>query len=400
MIKRPGRFTLGTLAVQCFMTTALVAASFQSAAADLIASTNDAKYQRVVGKDTFLDNPQPDTLDIIDASHFPPRVVASVNVAAAIQGPPQAVAITPDGKLAIVSAPSRYDTAEKKLLLENYLQVVDLTSSPASVIAKVDIAHHPQAIAINRAGNLLLATTTSGHLLVFAIDGQSITLKDTLKLSDKRLAGITITPDGKTALVALRDEQGLMVLDIDSGKVTTQRERISTGVAPYSVDVSSTGKWALVGNVGLAGLPGNVGTLAGDVDSITLIDISRRPYRAVQHVSVAALPEGIAISPDGRWVAVQSMDGSNLTADNPGRRARGKLTLFSNQNGKLLEKASLPAGEAGQGIVFTADGRYILAQFNVEKQVAVFAVANGTLKDTGKRLASTGGPSSIRSMPR
>ena len=256
MIKRPGRFTLGTLAVQCFMTTALVAASFQSAATDLIASTNDAKYQRVVGKDTFLENPQPDTLDIIDASHFPPRVVASVNVAAAIQGPPQAVAITPDGKLAIVSAPSRYDTAEKKLLLENYLQVVDLTSSPASVIAKVDIAHHPQAIAINRAGNLLLATTTSGHLLVFAIDGKSITLKDTLKLSDKRLAGITITPDGKTALVALRDEQGLMVLDIDSDKVTTQRERISTGVAPYSVDVSSTGKWALVGNAGLAGLPG------------------------------------------------------------------------------------------------------------------------------------------------
>ena len=60
----------------------------------------------------------------------------------------------------------------------------------------------------------------------------------------------------------------------------------------------------------------------------------------------------------------------------------------------------LRAGEAGQGVVFTADGQYILAQFNVEKQLAVFAVANGKLKDTGKRLASTGGPSSIRSMTR
>ena len=404
MPQRPDRLTLTALAAQCLLTAALAGAAFQSAAApgpaDLIASTNDAKYQRVVGKDTFLENPPSDTLDIIDASRFPPRVVASVNVAAAIQGPPQAVAITPNGRLAIVSAPSRYDAAEKKLVLENYLQVVDLAASPAAVIAKVDIGQHPQALAINRAGNLLLATTTSGNVLVFAIDGQTVTLKDTLKVTDKRLAGLAITPDGKSALVALRDEQGLMVLDIDGGKVTTQRERVSTGVAPYSVDVSSTGKWALVGNVGLAGLPGNVGTLAGDVDSITLVDISKRPYRAVQHVSVAALPEGIAISPDGRWVAVQSMDGSNLTADNPGRRAKGKLTLFANQDGKLVEKSSLPAGEAGQGVVFTANGQYILAQFNVEKQLAVFAVANGKLKDTGKRLASTGGPSSIRSMPR
>ena len=402
MTQRPNRLMLTTLAL---LTTALAAASFQSMAAgprsaDLIASTNDAKYQRVQGRDTFPDNAPSDTLDIIDASHFPPRVVASVNVAAAIQGPPQAVAITPDGKLAIVSAPSRYDAADKKLLLENYLQVVDLAASPAAVIAKLDISHHPQALAINRAGTLMLATTTSGNVLVFAIDGQSVTLKDTLKISDKRLAGLSITPDGKSALVALRDEQGLMVLDIASDKVTTQRERVSTGVAPYSVDVSSTGKWALVGNVGLAGLPGTVGTLAGDDDSITLVDISKRPYRAVQHVSVGALPEGIAISPDGRWVAVQTMNGSNLLPDNPGRQAKGRLTLFANQNGKLVEKSSLRAGEAGQGVVFTADGQYILAQFNVEKQLAVFAVANGKLKDTGKRLASTGGPSSIRSMPR
>lgn len=389
-----------TIVKPCLLASALLATGAPVTAADLIVSTNDAKYQRIVGKDTFLENPTSDTLDIIDASHFPPQVVASVNVAAAIQGPPQAAAITPDGKLAIVSAPSRYDAAEKKLLLENYLQVVDLEAKPAQIIAKIDIGLHPQGLAINRAGNLLLAATTTGSVVVLGIDGKTVSLKDTLKLSEKRLAGITITPDGKSALVALRDEQGVMVLDIDGDKVSTQRERISTGIAPYVVDVASTGKWAVVGNVGLAGLPGNVGRLAGDADSITLVDLSKRPYRAVHHVSVPSLPEGVAISPNGRWVAVQSMEGSNLTADNPGRHAKGKLILFANQNGKLVEKASLPAGEAGQGVIFTADNRYILAQFNVEKQLAVYAVNNGKLKDTGKRLPATGGPSSIRSMPR
>lgn len=390
----------------CLIASALLAIALPATAADsgkpadLIVSTNDAKYQRVVGKDTFLENPASDTLDIIDASHFPPQVVASVNVAAAIQGPPQAAAITPNGKLAIVSAPSRYDAAEKKLLLENHLQIIDLETRPAQVIAKVELGQHPQGLAINRAGNLLLAATTTGSVIVLGIDGKTVTVKDTLKIAEKRLAGITITPDGKSALVALRDEQGVMVLDIEGDKVVTQRERISTGIAPYAIDVASTGKWAIVGNVGLAGLPGNQGRLAADTDTITLVDLSRRPYRAVHHVSVPSLPEGVAISPNGRWVAAQSMDGSNLTADNPGRHTKGKLVLFENRNGKLVEKASLPAGEAGQGVVFTADNQYILAQFNVEKQLAVYAVNNGKLKDTGKRLPTTGGPSSIRSMPR
>jgi hypothetical protein len=156
----------------------------------------------------------------------------------------------------------------------------------------------------------------------------------------------------------------------------------------------------VVGNVGLAGLPGSVGRLAGDADTFTLVDLSKRPFRAVQHVSVPALPEGIAISPDGRWIAVQAMDGSNLTPDNPGRRERGRLVLFALRDGRAVQVAELPAGEAGQGVVFTADSRHVLAQFNVEKQIAVYAVNEGRLADTGERLTFSGGPSSIRSMPR
>ena len=369
-------------------------------AADLIVSTNDAKYQRVAGADTFPPHTGPDTLSVIDAGVFPPKVVASVNVAATIAGPPQAVAITPDGKLAVVSAPNRYDPAEKKNTLETYLQVVDLSARPARVTAKVELPAHPQGVAINRAGTLLLATTVAGSVLSFEIKDGTLVPKGELKLAERRLAGISFTHDGSAALVALRDDQGLMVLDIDGTTVTTKRERVSTGVAPYVVDVSADGRWAVVGNVGLAGLPGSAGRLAGDADTFTLVDLSRRPFRAVQHVSVPSLPEGIAISPDGRWIAVQAMDGSNLTPDNPGRRERGRLILFALKDGRAVQVADLPAGEAGQGVVFTADGRHVLAQFNVEKQIAVYAVNEGRLADTGERLSFSGGPSSIRSMPR
>jgi hypothetical protein len=39
-------------------------------------------------------------------------------------------------------------------------------------------------------------------------------------------------------------------------------------------------------------------------------------------------------------------------------------------------------------------------QFNVEKQLAFFAVNGGHLRDTGHRIALSGGPSSLRTTPR
>jgi DNA-binding beta-propeller fold protein YncE len=368
-------------------------------AADLIVSANDTKYQRVQGRDTYPEGAGPDTLTVLDASRFPPVVIATVEVEHTIAGPPQAVAVTPDGRLVVVSAPNRYDRAEKKVVLGTYLQVIDLEASPPKVVELIELGSHPQAVAISPDGRLLLAATVSGNVAVLSIEGKAVTLKELIKLSQRQLGGVSFTHDGKAALVALRDEQGIVVLDVDGDKVTTDRERVSTGLAPYAIDVSSDGRWAVVGNVGLAGLA-NPGRLFGDADSFTLIDVSRRPFRAVQHVTVPSIPEGIAISPDGSWIAVQAMDGSNLTPDNPGWRPRGRVVLFAIRDGVAGQVGELPAGEAGQGIVFTADSRHLIAQLNVEHQLAVYAVNEGALQDTGVRIAVEGGPASIRSRPR
>jgi len=368
-------------------------------AADLIVSANDAKYVRVDGRDTYPEGVGPDTLTLIDASSFPFTVKATVDVHHTLAGPPQAVAITPDGRLAVVAAPNYYDRAQQKVVLENILQVVDLTAHPARIVDRIDLGTHPQGLAINREGTLLLAATLGGTVAVLDIVDGHIALREQIKVSERRLAGISFTHDGTAALVALRDDGGIVVLDVAQGKVTTMRDRVTSGVGPYSVDVSSDGKWAVVSNVGLAGLA-NPGQLYADVDSITLIDVSRRPFRAVQHVTVPSVPEGAALSPDGRWIAVQAMDGSNLPPGNPGRKPRGRVLLLEIHNGEAVKRSELPSGEAAQGIVFSADNRYVLVQFNVEKQIAVYAVNGGTLKDTGQRIPIAGGPASLRSMPR
>ncbi|MBS1155140.1 MAG: hypothetical protein H6R07_1064 [Proteobacteria bacterium] len=368
---------------------------------DLIASTNDAKYVRVAGCDTYSEDVGPDTLDIIDATDYPPRIVASVVVDTSIVGPPQAVMITPDQKLAIVAATNRYDYAKKCVILENHLQVIDLQAQPPCLLAKVDIGHHPHGLVINKAGDLLLVACTDGVLVVLGIEGKTLSIQQEIKLSERRLASVAITPDGSAALVTLRDDQGVAVLPIADGKVASvPSQRISTGVAPYAIDISGDGRWAIVGNVGLGGLPSAPGISSGDQDSATLINLSQRPFCAVQYLTVPSIPEGVAISPDNRWIAVLAMDGSNLPRTNPGRKPQGQLLLFALSDKGAVEVARQPAGEAAQGVIFSADSRYILAQFNVEQQIAVYAVNNGALQDTGTRLPVAGGPSSIRATPR
>ena len=68
---------------------------------------------------------------VIDASQSPPAIKGVVEgIEHTVQGPPQAVAVTPDGKLAVVAAPTRYDYAAKKELFDNLVQLVDIESTP------------------------------------------------------------------------------------------------------------------------------------------------------------------------------------------------------------------------------------------------------------------------------
>jgi WD40 repeat protein len=373
----------------------------RSQAEDLIVSANDGKFVRVDGRATFPQPAPPDSLAIIDATQFPPRIKATVEgIEHTVQGPPQAVAITPNGKLAIIGSPSRYDYAAKKESFDTFLQIVDLDASPPQLIGKVEIGAHPNGLAINPEGTLLLAAALDGTVKVLSITGKDVTLLTQIKVGEKRLSGVSFTHDGKAALVALRDEGGVAVLSIEGSNVKLTDERISAGIAPYSVDVSSDGKWASISNVGLAGLAGYAGKTVGDADVVTLIDVSKRPFRAVQHLTVPSIPEGAALAPNGQWLAVQTMDGSNLTPDNPGRHTLGKVILFAIGDGGATKVNELPSGEAAQGIVFTKDSQNIVVQFDVERMLAVYGVRDGKLVDTGERLKLAAGPVSIRSMPR
>ncbi len=377
-----------------FCLSLAIVSTLPACAADIIVSAQDGKFVRSTGVATYPQPAPPDSLVVIDASRTPPVVKGTLEgIEHTVQGPPQAVAVTPDGKLAIVAAPTRYDYAAKKEVFDNVLQVVDIEASPPKLLGTVDVGGHPNGLTINREGTLLLAAAHDGTVKVLTINGKNVRMLEQVKVGDKRLSGISFTTDGKAAIVALRDENGAAVLSVDGATVKNTGEKISTGVNPYAIDISSDGQWAIIGNTG-------TGRSVADADVVTLVNVSKRPFRAVQQISVPATPEGVAISPDGKWIVVSSMAGSNLTAKDADRQKLGKVVLYAIKDGVATMVNELPGGEAAQGVVFTQDSKNILVQFDVERALALYTIRDGRLVDTGERIKLAAGPVSIRSMPR
>jgi DNA-binding beta-propeller fold protein YncE len=368
-----------------------------AASHDLIVSANDGKFLRVQGRATYPAGAPPDSLTVIDASEHPVRVIAEITgIQHSLAGPPQAVAITPDGKLAVIAAPSRYDYASQRELFGTALQFVDLRGAQPRRLPELQIGAHPNGLSIDPTGTVLLAACLDGSVKV--VDLAQRRVVSSIPVSKGRLAGVSFTHDGNSALVARRDEGGVAVLEVLGAHIALGPEVVSTGIAPYGIDVSSVGDLAVVASVGLAGLEGH--QAAGDADVLSLVDLSKRPFRTVQYLTVPATPEGIAISPDGAWIVAQSFAGSNLAAGDPGHNPVGRLTLFAVRERRAAWVNDVPSGVAAQGVVFAKDGKTVLVQLNVERSIAVFEVRQGKLADTGQRLRMAAGPASIRSMPR
>jgi DNA-binding beta-propeller fold protein YncE len=389
---RPARL-LGILTV--FALTGCAAMSpTTGAGGHLIISGNDGKLPIFDAVYKVAEQVVPDTLTVLDASTFPPKVVAQIEVEHSVTAPPMAVALSPDEKLALVSAPNRVDPRDRtKVVTDNFIQVIDLEVTPPRVIDKVDLGRHPLGVSISRKGDLALAAHADGYISVLTIQAKAVRHVDTLKIGEPSSSPrhVAITPDGRWALASKRGEDLVSVLKIEGTKVAYTNRDITVGNNPYGIDIASDGRLAVVANIGRGD---------GSNDSMTVIDLTREPLRAVDCFAVGQTPEGMAISPDGQWLAVTVMNGTNKAKDSPFRAEQGKLQLFSLRDVKPVKVAEAATGKNTQGVSFTPDGRYILVQNYVEKQLAVYKLNGSSLEDTGVRIPVPGHPAAIRIAPR
>jgi len=353
-------------------------ASF-GAAAQIAVSVNDNKSVLDNGVSKVVANAPPDTVAIIDMRTLPPRLLDEFELPGGGGGGGRApsVAVTPDESIALVS--------------DNRLSVIDLTLRPPRVVATLPAGAAPAGVAINRAGTLaLVANRGDCTVSVFGIAGRAVTPAGAVRLGgapDCGASQVAISPDGRSALVTRDNDHKVSVLAIDGLKVSHTQRDLSPGLRPDGIDFCVPGSIAVVANVGAG---------QGDTDTLSVIDMTAQPPRIIETLSVGQTPQGIKCSPDGSYVAVVVMNGSNKPKESPFYNPNGKLVLYM-VAGKTLQKfGELPLGNWPQGVAFAPDGLTVLVQNRAQKDIQVFRIDGMRLVDTGQRIALKGGGAALR----
>jgi len=372
----------------CLTAVALVS----PARAQIAVSANDNKVVNIDGVNKIVENPAPDNATIIDLGVSPPKVLGQVDVPASVVGPPQSVAIAPDESIALVVASTKIDPADpKKTVPDNKLSVIDLKASPPAVIATVEVGVSPAGVSFSPDGKLVLvANRGDGTVSILTVAGKTLTLVGKIALGDAKSGPchVAFTPDGKQALVTRDGDHRISVLSVDGTKVEDTKAYMVAGIRPYSISISSKGDVAVLTNQGGG---------QGDTDIVSLIDLKKNPPRIVDTVSVGQIPEGATMSPDGSHVAITIQNGSNRPKTHQAYNDHGLVIVYRIEGTKLALAAQAKVGGWGQGVVWSKDGKTLLAQSMLDKSLDVLSFDGKQLQVVGK-IKVPGGAAGMRTV--
>jgi DNA-binding beta-propeller fold protein YncE len=388
-----------------------------AAQAEIAISANDGKVKLVDGV-VVVQKDGKDTISFIDMSTNPPKMIGEIEAPASVVGPPMSVAIGPKEDFAIVTSAMKINPADPtKQIPDNRVTVIDLGQGSAGIVgslrkatgigattatlkptilATLEAGAGASGVSINKAGTMaLVANRAEGTVSIFTIAGKTLTAAGKVDLGNKDAgpSHVVFTPDGKSALVTRDNDHKISVLTIDGAKVEYAKRDMNAGLRPYGLDISSKGDVAVVANIGIG---------QGDNDTMSVIDMAAKPPRVVNTVTVGQTPEGIKMSPDGKYVAVGIMNGSNKPEASPFYKPNGLLQIYS-RNGLQLTKAfEVPVGKWCQGIVWSKNSTVVMTQCMVEEEILVFKISGVTSKGIAKvgTIKTKGGPAGIRTVER
>jgi len=356
-------------------------AGVTAAGAQIAVSMVDGKQKMVDGINTVTGNSGADGVTLFDFGTLPPKRVADLPMPTSLVGPPMGAAVSPDETLAVVTAAQKIDPQDaRKTVPDNRVTVIDLKASPPKVIETVEAGQGASGVSFSPDGRMVVvANRNEGSLSVFAVTGGKLSKTDTVKLGGPASgpSHAAFTPDGRRLVVTRDGDSFVSMFDVKDGKLAPGGPDITAGIRPYGLAISPSGTFAVVANIGRG---------TGDFDTISVVDLTLKPARTVAFHTVASQPEALAVSLDGRWVAVASNNGSSRKSDSPLFNAHGSLVLFAVQGNTLVKKGEYPIGRWVQGIAFSPDSAVLAVQNTLESELQLFRVTADGLADSGMKL--------------
>jgi len=346
----------------------------------------------IVGGATVVASPAPDRAAFIDFSSAQPRLLGEVDAPTSYLGPPSAVAISADRRLALVAASSRLDPAQAKFVPDRRISVIDLSAAPLRVVRTLELDASPTSLAMSPDGrSALVLHTADDRATVLALDSRRHRVEVAGRLSFPAGSGplaAAFSPNGRRLLVTRPGDHRVSLYAVDAGGVRMPAIRdLVTGVRPFAVSFCGNGGHAVVSNFGDG---------EGDADTVSLLRLDGAAPRTVDTVSVGPVPEGVACAPDGRYAAAAIQNLSNRPKSHPFHGERSAVVLLKIDGDRLQRLDRQPIGAWSQGIAFLDDSRGVIAQSIADRALHRFRVERDRLQPAGAPIVfERGGPASL-----
>ena len=308
-----------------------------------------------------------------------------------VVGPPVNLDIDPSGTVALVSdsIDDVKDGDAIKQVPDNKIYVIDLKATPPKLAATITGGKQPSGLSFSPDGKMaLVANRGDNSISVLSVDGTDVKITDAVAMPDS-VSQVVFTPDGKRALAVRFPAHKVSVLDINGDKVTYSKVDLPTGQWPYNVVVTPNSKIALTSD------NGGAGSSDGNVDTTSVIDLEASPPRIIDRVVVGDGPEGLAMSPKGDVAVAAILRGSNMKKAFYYNK-NGSLTVLKIDGKKVTKTQDIEVGGLPEAVVFTPDGKYLLAGNYITQDFSILKVNGSKLTDTGKRFKVPGHPASAR----
>lgn len=217
------------------------------------------------------------------------------------KGAPVEMAFSPDGETAWVSNYNMYGDGflpegkdacvDDSGVSDSYLYKVD--TKTLKITDVVEVGAVPKYVAVTHDGAKVLVTNWCS-MDMSVVDAKSGKVTDTIELGGKHPRGIAVSPDDKTAYVALMGDNRTVKVDLDTGDVD---DFANTGNGPRHLLMSPDGSKVYISNNGEG----------------TVSEVSAKSGEVTREVTVGSQPRSMAISPDGGAIYVGNYDSSTMS---------------------------------------------------------------------------------------
>jgi DNA-binding beta-propeller fold protein YncE len=335
------------------------------AQARLAISANDGKQLQKGEAGTVT----PDSVSVLDLAVYPPKVIGDVKMPAAMIGSPVAVVVSRDESFAIVAASQKVNPADPMHAADDdRVSVVDLsTPSKPRLLQTVTAGPGATGVAMNKAQNLVLvAAKMDDAIHVFRLAGKTLTHVERVDLGKgAQPTDVVFAPDGRHAYAVTMGAGKIMELAVEGTRATLTGQDVATGKSAYGAVITKDGNWLINTNVG--------GALTGDDHTGTLTIVDLKTHRLALSLPVGKTPEHVALSPDGKHVAIVLANGTAYVKSAPNYDSLlGIIKIYAIGPGTLTPVAQADSCHWAQGATWSQDGKLILQQCASERAIMVY----------------------------